>query len=294
MPRARSNGLELEYDTTGDPADPALLLVNGFTAQLTEWKVGFCELLAAEGLFVIRFDNRDCGLSTHVDGTPDIEAVLADDFSSIPYSLDDMADDAAGLLDALGIDRAHVAGVSMGAMIAQLLAIRHPDRVRSLCSIMSTPGEREHLAPDPEAAAALLQPPATTPEQAGEQALVGARLSIAPQYLDEATTAMIVADGAADFRRAHDGAGDLRQVAAIAAAPDRTEALGAVRCPTLVIHGALDVMIVPAGGEATARAVPGAELLVLEDMGHYLPPALWPRLVEAIAANARRADSPVG
>ena len=234
----------------------------------------------------MRFDNRDCGLSTHLEGEPDITALLDGDLTTAAYQLDDMADDVIGLLDALDIPAAHVAGVSMGGMIAQLVAILHPDRTLSLCSIMSGTGDLAQLAPDMEASAALLQPTPTTREQAASQAVLSARVSISPRHLDEQR---IADEATAKFDRNHDAGGDMRQVSAIAIAPDRTPLLAQLTLPTLVIHGDFDPMIVLAAGVATADAVPGAELLVIEDMGHYLSEAFWPEIVDAIAANARRA-----
>ena len=167
MPRARSNGIELEYQTTGRPDQPPVLLVMGLGAQLTDWPEEFCESLAGRGFFVVRFDNRDCGLSTSLDelGPPDLPGLLAGT-ASAPYRLADLADDAVGLLDALGIERAHVVGASMGGMIAQQLVIDHPERVRSLCSIMSTTGDRSVGQSTPEAGAALRRPPAASREEA--------------------------------------------------------------------------------------------------------------------------------
>ena len=286
MPRVRSNGIELEYLTAGDPTDPAIVLINGFTSQLIEWHDEFCELLTAQELFVIRFDNRDCGLSTHLHGEPDITALLEGDLSTMAYRLEDMAEDVIGLLDALDIAAAHLAGVSMGGMIAQLVAIHHPDRTLSLCSIMSGTGDLAQLAPDPEASAALLQPTPTSREQASSQAVSSARVSISPRYLDEQR---IADEAMAKFDRNHDPGGDMRQVAAIAIAADRSPQLAQLRLPTLVIHGDFDPMIVLSAGEATADAVPEAELLVIEDMGHYLSEEFWPEITRAIAANARRA-----
>ena len=278
-------GIELEYETTGDPADPAMVLVMGFTAQLTAWGDGFCRLLADEGFHVVRFDNRDCGLSTHLEGTPDIGAILLGDHSSAGYSLDHMADDVAGLLDALGIGAAHVVGVSMGGMIAQLVAIRYPQRTLSLCSIMSTTGVPGVGQMTPEGMAVMLLDPPTDRDEAGDNAVAQSRVST-PNHLDEERMRR---EAAAAYDRAHDPSGAGRQLAAIAVSPDRTGALAGVTVPTLVIHGSIDPLIAPSGGVATAAAVPGADLWMIDDLGHYMPEDLWPEITRAIAANARKA-----
>jgi pimeloyl-ACP methyl ester carboxylesterase len=286
MPRATSNGIELEYDTFGSADDPALLLIMGLGAQMTMWDESFCTQLADEGFYVIRYDNRDVGLSTRTEGPdPDIAAAMTGDPSSATYRVEDMADDGAGLLDALGIEAAHIVGASMGGMIAQAFAIRHPAKTRSLCSIMSTTGDRAVGQPDPTAMAALLAPPPTTREEAIAGAIAAGRV-VSPHHFDEAKTAERA--GLA-FDRAFYPKGMARQLVAILASPDRTDALGNVTAPTLVIHGAADPLVTVGGGEATAKAVPGADLLIYEDMGHDLPEPLVPAIVAAIAANARKA-----
>jgi pimeloyl-ACP methyl ester carboxylesterase len=286
MPRAKSNGIELEYETFGDAGDPALLLVMGLGAQMTAWDGAFCQRLASEGFHVIRYDNRDVGLSTRTDGpAPDIAAVMGGDTSTATYRVDDMADDAAGLLDALGIEQAHVVGASMGGMIAQAIAIRHPKRTASLCSIMSTTGDRGVGAPTPEAMGALMRPPATTREEAIEGAVASGKI-LSPVHFDEAKTR----DRAGQtYDRAFYPTGMQRQLAAIMASADRTADLGKVSVPTLVIHGRPDPLVTLSGGEATAKAIPGADLLVLDEMGHDMPEPLWPVIVEAIVKNARKA-----
>jgi pimeloyl-ACP methyl ester carboxylesterase len=289
MPRAQTNGIELEYETFGDPADPAMLLVMGLGIQLLGWQQEFCELLVERGFFVIRFDNRDVGLSSKIEDAPapDVFALMGGDASSAGYTLDDLADDTAGLLDALGIEAAHVVGVSMGGMIAQALAINHPERVLSLTSWMSTTGDRNVGQPRQEALPALISPAPADREgfieyQAGLFNLIGS-----PAYPadPEKLRALI----AASYDRMHYPIGFLRQLAGIVASPDRTEALGSVRVPTLVIHGADDPLIDVSGGEATAKAIPGAKLLKIPGMGHDLPPQLWPTFVDAIVENAERA-----
>jgi pimeloyl-ACP methyl ester carboxylesterase len=289
MPRAESDGIALEYDTFGDPAGRPLLLIMGLGAQMTTWRPEFCQALAGRGFFVIRYDNRNCGLSTAFDEhpPPDVRAVLSGDASSVPYLISDMAHDAAGLLESLGVDGAHVVGASMGGMITQQLVLDHPSRVRSLCSIMSTTGDRSVGRASPEALAALTGPqPATRGEVVARgvllQALIGSPAYPVPE---EAVYERV----AAAYDRAHRPDGYARQYAAILASPDRTPELGSVAVPTLVIHGADDPLIHRSGGEATAAAIPDAELLVIPGMGHDLPEQLWPTVVESITRNTARA-----
>jgi pimeloyl-ACP methyl ester carboxylesterase len=284
--------MTISYETFGDPSDPALLLIMGLGAQLVDWPDEFCDLLVDRGFHVIRFDNRDIGLSTwlHDLPLPDLAEIFGGDFSTVPYLLSDMAADTAGLLKELGIQRAHVAGASMGGMIAQQLAIDSPDLVASLCSIMSTTGDRTVGHPTPEAAAALMRPAATNREDAIAGAVAGSKAigSWAFGVFDIAEEDL-VGKAAAKYDRAFHPAGTARQYGAIVASPDRTAALGAVTVPTLVVHGEADPLIDVSGGRATAAAVPGATLLVIPGMGHDLPRATWPCIVDAIAANASRA-----
>jgi len=289
VPDVRSNGIDICYETLGDPADPPLLLVMGLGAQLVDWPEEFCALLAGRGFHVIRFDNRDVGLSTWLDelGQPDLAAVFGGDRSTVGYLLGDLAADSAGLLKALGVDRAHVVGASMGGMIAQQLAIDSPDLVASLCSIMSTTGDFTVGHPTPEAAAALMRPPATTREEAIAAAVATSRAIGSPGF--EIVESELERRAALKYDRAFHPAGAQRHYAAIIASPDRTPALGAVAAPTLVVHGEADPLIDVSGGHATAAAVPGAELLVVPGMGHDLPRETWPGIVDAIVANAARA-----
>ena len=266
MARALANGIEVEYDTFGRAEDPALLLIMGFGAQLTNWDERFCQQLADAGFWVIRYDNRDVGLSSRVTD---------------PYGLEDMVDDGAELLSALGVDAAHIAGASMGGMLAQLFAIRHPERTLSLCSIMSTP--HVTIGPATERAREALLAPAPEGRDGAIAASVAASRIFSPVHFDEAKAAE---RAAAAYDRSFDPDGKARQLAAIMASTDRTEALGRVTVPTLVIHGALDEAITVEGGEANAKAVPGAALLVIDDMGHDLPEPRWPEIIGAIAANA--------
>jgi pimeloyl-ACP methyl ester carboxylesterase len=291
MPRAvLPSGIELEYDTFGSPTAPTLLLLMGFTAQMTAWDEGFCELLAAEGLHVVRFDNRDCGLSTKIDGAnADPGSVLAallagSPVPQVPYTLSDMADDAFGLLDHLGVERAHVMGASMGGMIAQTMAIERPERVSSLVSMMSQPGDLGYGKPAPEAIAALLAPPPAERDAYLEHSKNWA-VWASKRYGD---LDRIRARAASAYDRSFYPQGGARQLAAIYASGDRSAALRELTVPTLVIHGRDDTLISPSGGERTAELVPGANLLLVADMGHDLPEPLWPVIVDAVASHVRR------
>jgi pimeloyl-ACP methyl ester carboxylesterase len=289
---AHAGPIEVEYDTTGSPEDPPLLLVMGFTAQMTAWDGGFCRALADAGHHVIRFDNRDCGLATHLDGAPvDVAEVMAAALGgrpvpAVPYDLSDMAADAIGLLDHLGIERAHVLGASMGGMIAQTMAIEHPSRLRSMISVMSMPGDPTVGMPTPEAAAALLAPPADTREGVIEQSVASLVWS-SKKHGDADKVRQRAADA---YDRAFYPEGNVRQLAAIYASGDRSEALRSVSLPTLVIHGRDDTLIAPSGGVRTAELIPDANLLLLAHMGHDLPEPLWPVLVDAIASHTRAAE----
>jgi pimeloyl-ACP methyl ester carboxylesterase len=291
MPRAHRNGVELEYETVGDPAGRPLLLVQGLGAQLISIEDGLCQELASRGFLVIRYDNRDAGLSSWFDaaGPVNLAAIWGGDHSSLAYTLEDMADDAAAVLDAAGVQSAHVAGISLGGMIAQLLATRHPARVRSLASVMSTTGDRAVGQPTGEAARVLVSSMPSDREGFIEQAVVNAKaISAGTAFPFDAEA---VRRGAArSYDRAYHPKGTGRQFAAILAAGDRTEALGRVRVPTLVVHGEEDQVIGVSGGEATAAAIPGARLLRVPGLGHELPPGFWPTLADALAENANRAD----
>lgn len=292
MPRALvDTGIELEYDTFGSPADPALLLIAGFTTQMTDWAESFCRALADGGHFVIRFDNRDCGLSTKLDGqmadvAGAMTAALADlPGPSLPYTLADMAADAIGLLDHLGIDKAHVLGNSMGGMIAQTVAINYPGRVRSLTSVMSQPGDPEVGQPTAEAMEAIFSPtPLTRQEYIDDSPKWMVWHS--KRYADEQ---QVKAGAALDFDRSFYPEGAHRQLAAIYGSGRRAAALQVLDVPTLVIHGRDDQLITPSGGFRTAELIPGANLLFVADMGHDLPEPLWPLLTDAILSHTRRA-----
>ncbi|WP_084959001.1 alpha/beta fold hydrolase [Thermoactinospora rubra] len=280
--RANANGIEIAYESFGRPGGQPLLLIMGLGSQMIMWDDELCERLAEQGHHVVRYDNRDVGLSTHLTelGAPDLGAVMAGT-GTAPYLLADMADDAAGLLDALGWEAAHVVGASMGGMIAQELAIRHPDRVLTLTSIMSTPSP-EIGRPTPEAAAVLFSPPARDREAVVAGALEVWRILGSPGYeMDRDRIARIA--GLA-YDRGHDPAGVSRQLAAVLASGDRTERLAALRIPALVIHGEADPLVQLEGGKATAAAIPGARLVTYPGMGHDLPRPLWDPIIREIAA----------
>ena len=291
--RARVGEVELAYQTIGDRSDPPMLLIMGLASQMIGWPNAFCELLADRGFFVIRFDNRDCGRSTLLDGagTPSPRDALDGGAAAVPYTLSNMAGDAAGILDALEASPAHVVGVSMGGMIAQTLAIEQPERVLSLASIMSTTGDPSVGQANPEAQAVLFRRPPLDDREAFAEEIVNVRAVIGSQGLerDEEWSREVARQA---FDRGIHPDGTMRQIAAIVASGDRTEALHGLDVPTVVIHGRDDPLIGVSGGEATAAAIPDAELVLIDGMGHDLPPAAWERLADSIVANAARARAP--
>lgn len=289
MPTIEVNDIELCYESFGPEDAPPLLLVMGLGAQMTLWSPGFVSELLDRGFRVIRFDNRDVGLSTKTAGDPpDVMALyaksLAGEEIEASYTLAAMADDAVGLLDALDIPAAHLVGASMGGMIVQMMAIEHADRVLSLTSIMSTTGAPDVGQPDPAAIGALLAPPATNRVDAIASNVATSKI-IAGSLFDEDEAR---ARARESYDRCFHPAGAAFQIAAIAATGDRTERLGTVEVPTLVIHGREDSLVTLSGGEATAAAVPGADLLVLGRMGHDVPRTYWPQIADAISALALR------
>ena len=291
MPTTKANGIEIAYETFGDEDDPALLLVMGFATQMVLWYEGFCEALAGAGFHVIRYDNRDTGLSSRIErGGIDFGAELGKALQGqpvdAPYTLVDMAEDGFGLLDALGVDAAHVVGQSMGGMIGQTMAIHAPERVLSLTSIYSTPSVAAG-PPTPEGLQSLLTPPPRDREGFVEHMVANSRLINGPVMPFDEDRVRPLHAMQLDRGWSPEGAGN--QLLAVHASGDRTEALAGVRVPTLVVHGTEDPLITLPGGEATAAAIPGAELLVIEGMGHDLPEAVWPQVVAAIRANADRA-----
>ena len=286
---ASVNGVEIAYETFGDPTDETMLLIMGLGVQMLGWDEQLCTALAGRGYHVVRFDNRDVGLSTKVEGgpRPDLMAAIAGDASTASYTLEDMADDCAGLLDALGVRAAHVIGASQGGMIAQTLAIRHPERVLSLVSIMSTTGAREVGQPHPEALPALLTRPPADKEGFVDFVVAAWRVIGSPGF--EADEGALRARAAASYDRGIFPDGTSRQLLAILASGDRTQALRTLDVPTTVIHGTDDILVDVSGGKATADAIPGARLELIEGMGHDLPAQLWPRFVELIVETAERA-----
>jgi pimeloyl-ACP methyl ester carboxylesterase len=280
-------GVTLEYETVGSPTDPPLLLVMGFSAQLIAWPRAFCERLAAGGRFVISFDNRDCGLSSKLDGqgadlASIIAAASAGDFEKAralaAYTLSEMSDDGLALLSALDIDRAHVLGSSMGGMIAQTMAIEHPERLLTLTSMMSTTGEPEFGQSTPEATQALLTP--APADRAGYvDAAERSMIWRSKKYPDLAGARTLAGE---TYDRCYYPKGVTRQLAAMIASGSRADKLRRLHVPTLVIHGLDDTLIAPSGGERTAALIPNARLLLLKDMGHDRPEPLWPQICGAI------------
>jgi pimeloyl-ACP methyl ester carboxylesterase len=293
MPVATNGNVELYYETFGTAGDDALLLVNGIGSQCINYDVAFCERFVANGFFVIRFDNRDVGLSTKFDGfTPRIADVVAalraGRMPDIPYRLSDMADDAVAVLDANGVAAAHVVGMSMGGMIAQQLAIDHPDRLRSMTSIMSTTGDRDVGRPSAEVAALFFAPAGRERESviARRQALD--RLCTSPSQYDADRVAQRVGDA---FDRCFCPWGFARQLAAVTVSGSRTAALRSVRVPTLVLHGEADTLIDISGGIRTAESIPGARFVAIAGMGHDLAPFYWDTIVGEITDHARAATN---
>ncbi|MCC7156475.1 MAG: alpha/beta hydrolase [Bryobacterales bacterium] len=277
-------GMDIAYQRFGNPDAPAVLLIMGVAAQLIHWPDDFCNALVSRGLQVIRFDNRDAGRSTHLKGAPapDLTAIMNGDLSSAVYTLSDMAADALGLLDFLSIRQAHVVGASMGGQIAQTLAIENPARVRSLTSMMSSTGNMRVGFPAAEVLREVFSgPPAVTREEVIHQMLRAVRILGSPAYPCAASE--VAARAGRAYDRGYDSRGFARQGAATLASGDRTEHLRQLKIPSLVIHGLADRMCDVSGGRATAEAIPGARLILVEGMGHDLAPALRPQLAGYIA-----------
>jgi pimeloyl-ACP methyl ester carboxylesterase len=282
-------GVTLCYETFGDPDDTPILLIMGLATQMIAWHEDFCERLAERGFYVVRFDNRDIGRSTHFDfRPPSLRQMLLRRLNPKQYTLSDMAEDSVGLLRELDLAPAHIVGASMGGMIGQTLAAEHPEVVRSLTSIMSTTGSRWHGQPALSVYRYLLRPPPRDREgyiqrSAEVFGLVGSTgFDRDEQYIRERA--------AISFDRGFDVRAGGRQLGAIIASGDRTEKLRRITAPTLVIHGTVDKMVRPSGGRATAQAIPGARLMMIEGMGHDLPRGAWPQLLDAISEHARAAD----
>jgi pimeloyl-ACP methyl ester carboxylesterase len=284
-------GIDIAYHRLGKPDAPAVLLIMGVAAQSIHWPDGFCHALVEHGLQVVRFDNRDAGLSTHLTDAPppNLQAALAGDLSSASYTLSDMAMDAVGLLDVLGLEKAHVVGASMGGQIAQTMAIEHPERVRSLTSMMSTTGNMGVGQPLPEVLREVFGgPPANTRDEVIQRMVRAVRTVGSPGYPTDENE--VAARAGRAYDRSYDPAGAARQGIASIASGDRTGKLRHLAVPALVIHGSADRMCGVSGGRATAEAIPGAELVLIEGMGHDLPPGLRLHLAERIAEFVLRVE----
>jgi len=275
--------LDIAYERLGDPGAPPVLLIMGLGMQLVAWPDELCGELVRRNLHVIRFDNRDAGQSTAMTGIPNFAAAFAGDLSTAVYTLSDMAADTAGLLDVLGLDRVHVVGVSMGGFIGQTLAIEHPDRVRTLTSIMSSTGDRTVGQPHPETMQVFTLPAPTTPDEAADRSVKATAIIGSPGFPPDVEGIRDRARRA--FARRNDPTAFMRQGTAVIASGDRTPRLRSLAVPTLVIHGAADRFVDTSGGRATAAAIPGARLVEIEGMGHDLPRPLWPQLAELIAGH---------
>lgn len=276
MPRARSNGIEIEYEIFGKATQAPLLLIGGLGSQLITWDEEFCELLVSRGFRVIRFDNRDAGLSAWMK--PDTV-----------YTLEDMASDAVGLLDALGIRSAHIVGASMGGFIAQLIALDHPDRVLTLTSLISGPNGGDQVQPTPEALALLLAPAPETREGRIEQSLAAKHKLLGPaDPFDESYERSKIARA---VDRAYNPQGLMRQLQAIGAASSRLQRLAGVRAPTLIVHGDADILVPVDNGRRVAAAITGARMLEITGMGHDVPKRVWAQVVDAIAELARESTA---
>ena len=286
---AKLDGIELAYETFGDPADPTMLLVMGLGAQMIHWDEELCEMFVKRGFHVVRFDNRDAGHSSKITGgpRPNVRQALFGNTSSASYTLDDMADDAAGLLDNLEVEAAHVVGASQGGMIGQTLAVRHPQRVLSLASIMSTTGKRRVGRPRLRAYGALLRAGPRDRDAFIEYVVRMFRRIGSPGFPRDEERLRKMA--ALAYDRSYDPVATARQLMAIMASGDRTQALRGIRAPTVVIHGTRDPLVPLRAGRATARAIPGARLVEIPGMGHDLPRGVWPTIVEAVVDNAARA-----
>jgi pimeloyl-ACP methyl ester carboxylesterase len=293
MPYAHNGEVDIYYETFGDAADPALLLVNGLGSQSINFSDAWCEKFVNAGFFIIRFDNRDTGLSTKFSAVkpelgPVVKARAEGTPPPVPYTVVDMAADAIAVLDAVGVARANVMGFSMGGMIVQTLAIEYPERLLSMTSVMSSTGDSDVGQSAPEAQKALMAPPATDRESYIARQTDGIRIWGSPAYFDEVR---LRAMWGAAFDRSFCPEGVGRQMMAIIATPSRTPALANVKVPALVIHGTADKLIDPSGGRRTAESIPGARFELIEGMGHDYPPQLWDRLVQLVTDHAQLADA---
>jgi pimeloyl-ACP methyl ester carboxylesterase len=288
MPQAKNGAVELYFETFGEPTDPALLMVNGLGSQSINYADEWCERFVARGFFVIRFDNRDVGLSTKFDdaGNPmkAVQKALVEKTQpDVPYRLSDLADDAVAVLDHLGIERAHIMGVSMGGMIVQQVAIAHPERVITMTSVMSSTGDRDVGQASPEAFAVLMGAPAKDRDTYIANHVKGNGIYGSPAHFD---AERLAASAAAAYDRCFNPGGVARQMAAVIVSGSRSEALRNVTVPTLVMHGDADTLVDISGGRRTAECIPGAKFVVMEGMGHDYPPAFWDRWVELVGDHA--------
>ena len=297
MVQILANGIQIEADAAGDPSAVAILLIRGLGTQMIQWPPSLLRELVAAGHRVVRFDNRDVGLSQKFDSHPTtdlatvMQTVRAGGAPEVAYRLDDMAEDAIGVLDAFGIERAHVLGISMGGMIAQLVAAKHPDRTRSLISVMSSSGDPSLPAAKPEAMQVLMSRPENPLDRECviEHGLAGRRVIGSPDYPDD--DEQVRDELGRAFDRCYHPAGVARQMAAVIASGSRVPLLARIAAPTLVIHGAADPLVDIEAGRDTARRIPGARFEVIAGMGHDLPSALVPRLVDLIVEHTRKADA---
>ncbi len=285
----RVGDVELCFDELGDPAGEPMLLVMGLGAQMILWDHAFCDLLGERGYRAIRFDNRDVGRSTHVRAPVPSRTAMLFGTGTPAYTLGDMASDAVGLLDALEIDSAHVVGASMGGMISQVVGYDHPERVRSLGLIMTHSGHRLKATPTWRAFGALLARPATDREGMIETMQRVFKVIGSPEYPMDSERFRALAE--ATWERGYDAAGTARQFHAITAGGNRTRRLAGISAPTVVVHGTRDPLVRPSNAKLIARSIPGTELVMLDGMGHDLPEPLWPRIIEAIDRNAKRAPA---
>jgi pimeloyl-ACP methyl ester carboxylesterase len=282
-------GVTLCYEAFGDPDETPILLIMGLATQMIAWHEDFCTELAERGFYVVRFDNRDIGRSTHFDfQPPTVKQMLTRRLGPEQYTLSDMAEDAAVLLRELEIAPAHVVGASMGGMIGQMLAAEHPEAVRSLTSIMSTTGSRRQGQPAFSVYRYLLRPPPR--DRDGYIQRSAEIFGLVGSTGFERDEAYIRERAARSFDRGFDVRAGGRQLGAIIASGDRTKVLESIKAPTLVIHGTVDKMVRPSGGRATAKAIPGARLMMIEGMGHDLPRGVWPQIIDGISEHARAAS----
>ena len=297
MPQARANGIDIEYESFGRAGDPLILMIMGLAAQLVFWPESLCKGLADKGFWVVRFDNRDIGKSTHFTDriAPDFrelfQQVTAGRTPEVPYSLSDMSDDALGLMSALGVERAHIVGGSMGGMIAQLIAINHPERTKSLTSIMSTTGRRDLPQGDPAALAVLSKGPASlTRADLIDNGVIVRHALAGPGFPESEAEIRALVERVVD-RAPYDPAGVARQWSAVVAAPPRNLLLKNVRCPALIVHGDSDPLFPPAVAKNAAESIPGAELFMVPGMGHGVPKSLAPVLVKRIGDFVLKAEA---